>query len=324
MILSKRNKKRGRVRAEAIAKIEASAKATYKRTRITTEIVPPDVSRAKAGAWLDAISPITEWAGLKGDALRYRRQQLRIQQEATLDRLAASIRKKMKGRSVEYPLPPKILVPALEAASLEDPSSPLTEWWANLFVAGATGSNIRPYHVDLMKVIVIEEAACLKQVWDRFSTREEYLSGQYEAGPNTTHRLMDVFELELAKFGDHVLAYDQFLEKIMNVLHTVHQRLEAEELPITITISQSALAENQGHRLSFILTPPLLDFPVPVDVCLTLNLLTTFERTFSLFSDRLKIKVPAEIEPTIAIKVYYPSALGIEFLKACQPTSESK
>ena len=182
MILPKHDKKRGRVRAEAIAKIEATAKATYKRTRIITEIVPPDVGRAKAGAWPDAISPITEWAGLKGDALRYRRQQLRIKQEATLDRLAASIRKKMKGRSVEHPLPPKILVPALDAASLEDPSSPLIEWWANLFVAGATGSNISPYHVDLMKVIGIEEAACLKQVWDRFSTRERAGSANLDSG----------------------------------------------------------------------------------------------------------------------------------------------
>jgi hypothetical protein len=49
------------VRAEAITKAELVAKATYQRKHSTTEVVPPDVTRAKAGAWLDLISPITEW-----------------------------------------------------------------------------------------------------------------------------------------------------------------------------------------------------------------------------------------------------------------------
>jgi hypothetical protein len=77
-------KSRFKAQAKAIAKIEASAKASYLRKKVITEIIPPDVSRTKASAWLTLISPITEWAGLKGDALKYRRQQLRIQQKETL------------------------------------------------------------------------------------------------------------------------------------------------------------------------------------------------------------------------------------------------
>jgi hypothetical protein len=85
------------VSAKASAKFEAVAKATYQRKKITTEVVPPNVSRAKAGAWLDLISPITEWAGLKGDALRYRRAQLRIQQDNALERLAKMVRDQDEG-----------------------------------------------------------------------------------------------------------------------------------------------------------------------------------------------------------------------------------
>lgn len=171
--------------AKAVAKIEASAKVSFQRKKTISEIIPLDVTRAKAGAWLDAISPITEWAGLKGDALRYRRLQLRIQQETALDRLGELIKKKMKDQNVEFPLPPKILVPALEAASLEEPTSPLIEWWANLFVAGATGSNVRPYHVDLMKIIGIEEAACLEKVWSKFQPERSIF--QVSMRPALTH-----------------------------------------------------------------------------------------------------------------------------------------
>src|SRR5262245_44976769 len=127
-----------KVEAIATAKLEAVAKATYSRKRTTTEVIPPDVTRAKTGAWLDLISPITEWAGLKGDALRYRRQQLRNQQEDTLMRLAEMLQAKMADQEVLQPVPPKILVLALEKASLEDASDDvMVERWANLLASAA-------------------------------------------------------------------------------------------------------------------------------------------------------------------------------------------
>src|SRR6266567_3089259 len=54
------------------------------RNHRNTQQVPADVTRAKAGAWLDLISPLTEWAGLKGDALRHKREMLRVQREDVL------------------------------------------------------------------------------------------------------------------------------------------------------------------------------------------------------------------------------------------------
>jgi hypothetical protein len=69
---------------EAAVKAEATAKLAIERKKLTTEVIPPDVTRAKACAWLTLFSPLTEWAGLSGDRLRHRREMLRIQNEEVL------------------------------------------------------------------------------------------------------------------------------------------------------------------------------------------------------------------------------------------------
>jgi hypothetical protein len=65
--MSRKKGKGAPVKGSAAANFEAVAKATYTRKRTITEVIPPDVTRAKASDWLDLISPLTEWAGLKGD-----------------------------------------------------------------------------------------------------------------------------------------------------------------------------------------------------------------------------------------------------------------
>lgn len=111
---------------------------------------------------------------------------------------------------------------------------------------------------------------------------------------------------------------------MLDLLHSLHVRIEQDELPTAFTISQKALETKQKHRLSFTLEPSLLKDPISLDVCLTLNLLKKFERKLSLSPENIKLKVPSEFEPTIVIEVYYPSALGVEFLKACHPAISEK
>src|SRR4051812_35337167 len=114
-------KKSGRSLIRANAKAELIAKATYQRTHSTTATVPPDVTRAKASAWLDLISPVTEWAGLRGDQLRHKRELLRVQRDETLDRIARLAKKRLD--EIERPInpvPTKFLMPFLERASLEE------------------------------------------------------------------------------------------------------------------------------------------------------------------------------------------------------------
>ena len=124
----------------AIAKLEASATASYQHSKRITEVIPPDVTRAKVGAWLTLISPITEWAGLRGDQLRHKRDLLRIQQESVLTKIAQQAKEQLVRENWKTePVPTKFLVPFLERASLEDEESELCKRWADLLVSAATG-----------------------------------------------------------------------------------------------------------------------------------------------------------------------------------------
>jgi hypothetical protein len=144
--------KEKRLKVSANAKVEASAKATYQRKRITTEIIPPDVSRAKAGAWLDLISPLTEWAGLKGNEIRYRRQQLRIQREDVLSKIIQDARNRLQfSERKNTPIPNKFLVPFLEKASLEDEDSEIMKMWSELLVSAV--SSYDPVYLRIIEIL---------------------------------------------------------------------------------------------------------------------------------------------------------------------------
>jgi hypothetical protein len=132
--------------------MEAVAKASYERKRTTTEIIPPDATRAKAGAWLDLISPLTQWAGLKGDELRFKRTQLRLQREDVLGEIVGQAREKISGLgNVSKPIPNKFVVPFLEQASLEDADSSLIDMWSSLLASAAT--DFSSHHAHFVSVI---------------------------------------------------------------------------------------------------------------------------------------------------------------------------
>ena len=68
--MARKANRNGSPAVDASLKVEATTSARYSRERKITQLIPADVTRANAGAWLDLISPITQWAALKGDALR--------------------------------------------------------------------------------------------------------------------------------------------------------------------------------------------------------------------------------------------------------------
>ncbi|MCW5715405.1 MAG: DUF4393 domain-containing protein [Bauldia sp.] len=144
----------------ASAGVEASAR--YVRERKTTEVIPPDVTRAKSRAWLDLISPITEWAGLKGDKLRHKRDLLRLQREDTLTQIVSRAMEQVGG-SPTRPVPVKFLVPFLEQASLEEPDSALVELWANLLATAAEEYDPRHVHFSsIMSQISSNQASAFR------------------------------------------------------------------------------------------------------------------------------------------------------------------
>jgi hypothetical protein len=105
--------------------------AGYKRKNIklVAEKVPADVTRARAAALLELISPVTELFALGGDWLKHHRRRFDIQRKAALVQLARSIREKMADRTVLQQLPPKIFLPAIETVSFEPEDSRLIDWW---------------------------------------------------------------------------------------------------------------------------------------------------------------------------------------------------
>jgi hypothetical protein len=160
-----------KIKAEAIAKAEFIAKATYQRKHSTTAVVPPDVTRAKAGAWLNLISPITEWAGLKGDALNFKRRLLRIQQEETLLRVAQEVQAKLAGENILHHVRRKILVPALEKASLEDVDDDvMIDRRANLLASAAIDVKVQPRFIGILEEMTGQQAECLERIaFNRYS-----------------------------------------------------------------------------------------------------------------------------------------------------------
>ena len=57
-------------------KIAATAKLEVRKSikKSIKETVPEDVTRAKAGAWLDVFKSLTQWTGLKGDEFEHKRR----------------------------------------------------------------------------------------------------------------------------------------------------------------------------------------------------------------------------------------------------------
>jgi|SRR5215471_3643834 len=145
-------RKKSTPRISATAKAEVTAKAVIQRKKTVSENIPPDVTRAKASAWLDLISPLTEWAGLKGDELRHKRELLRLQREDVLAEIVSRARRQIEsdGRATK-PVPNKFIVPFLEQASLEDPGSELVDMWASLLASAA--SDYASHHVHFVSII---------------------------------------------------------------------------------------------------------------------------------------------------------------------------
>lgn len=145
-------RKKSPAKISASAKVEATAKAVYQRKKTVSEIIPPDVTRAKTGAWLDVISPLTEWAGLKGEQTRHKRDLLRLQRENVLAEIVSRAKQRIESRHLATkPVPNKFLVPFLEQASLEDPDSELVDMWAGLLASAET--EYSSHHVHFVSII---------------------------------------------------------------------------------------------------------------------------------------------------------------------------
>jgi len=165
----KRRKQGGPIKLEASA--SATVGAHYSVRKEIREVVPVDVTRAKATSWLDLISPLTEWTGLKGDQLRLKRDILRLHREETLTRITERIRSKGNINPGAVPIPTKFIVNFLEKASLEEQDDELVELWANLLISAAENYDPRQLHfVSIISQLSGSQARIFESI---IGTKEE-------------------------------------------------------------------------------------------------------------------------------------------------------
>lgn len=218
----------------------------------------------------------------------------------------------MKDKAVITPLPPKVIVPALEAASLEASDSPLIDWWANLLVSGATGVFIRPYLIDLMKAIGPEEASLLDEIWKKFSRVSGYHSLSVDVGMSISLRMDEECTAYLQKWrGAHFTLEDSvgFLGQIgRHLVGTV----EANGGIVNIEISYA-------DKLVLIERSSLYEKRVAIEVCSALYLLQRRRHGLNPNFEQFEISVPPNVGSLFSIDVFYPSKLGAEFLSVCHP-----
>jgi hypothetical protein len=135
------------LKAEAVAKLEVQA----------------TVPKASVGRFVDAVTdlfrPFSESQGLKADQIRLQREDVAIE-------IAKKARERIALEKVPIqPVPNKVLVPLIEAASLEDiDDSSMLEMWGNLLASAATGHSVEPRLVGILKELRKPQAELLERI----------------------------------------------------------------------------------------------------------------------------------------------------------------
>jgi hypothetical protein len=286
-------------RTHAIAEVAASARYEFRKN--VTEHIPVDVTRAKASAWLTLLSPITQWAGLKGDQLAYKRELLRIQQDETLTEIArrAAPRIARLDKPIS-PVPTKFLVQFLEKASLEEPDSKLVELWASLLVSSA--ENYNPHFIYYINIIS-QMSSVQAQLFERI------------IGPKGPHNVLIALERVNCGFMhdfllDHInicfKESDRPLTTSKRIWSFLGQILTVPGMPIEHV---ELIDETKDEHLSGL---PLQsaykdDLRGDFEILSGLRLLNYVDTGFFMIKDRWNVKVMA----------HHVSTLGLSFASAC-------
>jgi hypothetical protein len=164
-----------KIEVGAVVKAEAAAKYERK-TEISIE-VPEDVTRAKAQALLDAISPITNSLGLIGDWLASARENLKAHRLRTLTTIADKVNHQIQDHGkAAGEIPIKALLPMLEKASLEAADDEaLTTTWASLIATSSVDYD--PEVIAFTRILSEISARECKIINMVFSNRWDWVNG---------------------------------------------------------------------------------------------------------------------------------------------------
>jgi Abortive infection alpha len=135
--------------------VGVGVKATAEiKTEISSEVTGNLVS-----ALVDIIRPFTEARGLKADQIRLQRQDILIE-------IASKARRRAELEEFPInPVPPKLLIPFMEKASLEGDDESMQERWATLLVSASKAYKARQLtFVDILSRLSSDEFNLIESI----------------------------------------------------------------------------------------------------------------------------------------------------------------
>ncbi len=117
-------------------------------------VVPESSTGRLLDAFTDMIRPFSEARGLKADRIRLQREEVAVE-------IARRAKQRLDAENgIEQPVPPKVLIPLMEAASIEDINDEfMIEKWANLLASATTETSVEPRFIGILRELNGRQAA---------------------------------------------------------------------------------------------------------------------------------------------------------------------
>jgi hypothetical protein len=212
-----------------------STRLESKRTKVAVSAsgVKADLPASQAaavGAQLSQLfSPVVEGAGLIGDYVRFFRQAAAIRAMRRVREIATEAGFKLK------PVPPKMLIPWVEAVSLEDEDSMLVELWAHLLVSASTRQESHHVHfVSIIQQLSARQGELLATIVATKSRRHLSLAMDRISEYLEVHRVRRTFEeaFHRAETSRVELTLEEAAELVSNELNSFGVEVEYADVGI--------------------------------------------------------------------------------------------
>ena len=273
--------------------IGLSAKAEAK-LEVTTEI-PSEASGRLLDALTDIIRPFSERRGLRAD-------QIRLQREEVALKVARKAKERISLESGEVQgASTKVLVPLLEAASLEDiTDEEMQGRWANLLASAVLKNDVEPRFVTILSEIQGSQAKLL----DEIATRNAKIYNRPIAHLSDAPTMLSFgFTQMVAQEFDRNqrldLSIDQSIEEFYNHMLQTMNIPGCAIIDILVYVDDSQYNVNKKFRVDE------LKFNIELEILSSIGLLQNNNQFIRL--NRFDVHF-----------VYYSiTDMGVRFFKAC-------
>lgn len=235
-----------------------TAKATQEVAKTTTKAIE---AVNKVGSFLSKAlgEPIEEAIGMIGDKLKFMRWERQIRLIDKVEEISQN--RKIIGK--EIPIPPKLFIPIMENASLED-NNTLQDIWARLIVSSQdekTSKNVRVAYIDIIKQLEDVDVIFLDKLynWYQDYTKQNNILDENFYTKLTFSKDNIIKSLDLSEFE-----YQSIVDNLMRV------RCIRSEIKIITSImaGNEAMTIDKGYN-SLQLTALGVNF---IQICVTDNI----------------------------------------------------